>query len=261
VIALDVRLFDAALFDLDGVITDTAVVHAEAWREMFDAFLSERSLREGEEHRPFSRDDYLSHVDGKPRHDGVRAFLASRGIDLPAGDPSDTGERETAHGLGNRKDRYFNQRLQEGGVAVFESTVALVRELQAAGVATGVFSASRNCRTVLEAAGLGGLFEVRVDGEVAEELDLAGKPDPAMLLEAARRLGAEPQRTLVVEDAQAGVEAGRRGGFGLVVGVDRTGQAAELRAHGADVVVSDLGELEVLTGEVTRSSDAWGDVP
>jgi alpha,alpha-trehalase len=146
-------------------------------------------------------------------------------------------------------------------VAVFESTVALVRELQAAGVATAVFSASRNCRTVLEGAGLGGLFEVRVDGEVAEELGLAGKPDPAMLLEAARRVGAEPQRTLVVEDAQAGVEAGRRGGFGLVVGVDRAGRAAELRAHGADVVVSDLAELDVTAGGVARHSGAREDVP
>lgn len=244
-VILDPRRLDAVIFDLDGVITDTASVHAEAWRWMFDEFLTGRTGRDGEDHRPFTDQDYHSYVDGMPRYDGVRRFLASRGITLPEGAPSDHEDADTVHGLGNRKDRYFRQRLETGGVRVFRSTVALVHQLQHAGVGTAVFSASRNCQPVLAAAGLADLFPVRVDGVVAAELGLPGKPDPAMLLEAARRLGATPDRCAVVEDAEAGVEAGRRGGFALVIGVDRHGDPGRLRDRGADVVVPDLSEVEV----------------
>jgi alpha,alpha-trehalase len=241
---IDPTWYDAVLFDLDGVITDTASVHERAWKRMFDAFLTERPEQDDEDHRPFTHADYRRHVDGRPRADGVAAFLRSRGIELPKGEPSDFGE-STVHGLGNRKNRSFHAELDERGVDVFRSTVDLVHELQEHGVATAVFSASRNCEAVLVAAGLGDLFPIRVDGTVAAEMGLPGKPDPSMLLEAARRLGAEPSRTVVVEDAEAGVEAGRRGGFGLVIGVDRAGEPEGLRRRGADVVVHDLSEIDV----------------
>lgn len=244
-VVIDARQHDAVVFDLDGVITDTASVHTTAWTRLFDTYLASRSERAGEDHSPFTADDYLRYVDGKPRYDGVADFLASRGISLPRGLPSDGEDAETVCGLGNRKNRLFRESLSDSGVRVFGSTVGLVRDLQRAGLGTAVFSSSRNCQQVLEAAGVGDLFPVRVDGAVAAELGLPGKPDPASLLEAARRLGADPARCVVVEDAEAGVEAGRRGGFGLVIGVDRTGHAAALRAHGADVTVADLSEVEL----------------
>lgn len=246
--SIDPARFDAVIFDMDGVITDTASVHARCWKRLFDEFLAARTPSPGEDTRPFTTQDYLRHVDGKPREDGVTTFLASRGIVLPRGVPGEPADAETAHGLGRRKDRYVQEWLRERGVDVFDSTVALVRDLRAAGLRTGVFSASRSAREVLASAGVADLFEVRVDGVVAADLGLPGKPDPATLLEAARRLGAEPARTVVVEDAQAGVAAGRRGGFGLVIGIDRTGQADALRAHGADVVVPDLVEVRVGPG-------------
>jgi alpha,alpha-trehalase len=244
-VTLDPGELDAVLFDLDGVVTDTASVHAAAWTRLFDDYLAHRSARPGEDLRPFTPEDYLRHVDGMPRADGVRRFLASRGIELPNGEPGDGPDAETANGLGNRKDRLFAERLAADGVEAFDSTVELVLALRAAGFGVAVFSASRNCRAVLEAAGLGDLFPVRVDGVVAAELGLPGKPDPAVLLEAANRLGADPARTAVVEDAEAGVEAGRRGSFALVIGVDRGGDRERLAASGADVVVADLAEVEV----------------
>lgn len=244
-VTIDPERYDAVLFDLDGVITDTASVHRRAWAQMLDEFLAARPARAGEDHSPFTDEDYLRYVDGKPRHDGVAAFLASRGIALPAGHDEDPPDAQTVHGLGSRKDASFVETLAGSGVEVFPRTVEFVRALQAAGVGTAVFSASRNCQRVLESAGLGDLFGTRVDGIVAAELDLPGKPDPATLLEAARRLGADPARCAVVEDALVGVEAGRRGGFGLVIGVDRTGSEAALRAHGADVVVEHLGHVSV----------------
>ena len=228
--------FDAVIFDLDGVITDTASVHRAAWKRLFDGYLAERSEDPAEDHRPFTDQDYLRHVDGKARLDGVRDFLASRGVEVDDG---------TIAELGDRKNRTFLEALEEDGVTRFESTVELVVRLQLNGLRTAVFSASRNCRPVLQAAGLGELFEARVDGVVAAELGLPGKPDPAVLLEATRRLDAEPERTVVVEDAQAGVQAGRRGGFGLVIGIDREGVAEQLREHGADIVVDDLDEVIV----------------
>jgi len=234
---------EAVVFDTDGVLTDTASVHAAAWKRLFDEYLRQRAERLGEPFRAFEELDYLRYVDGKPRYDGVAGFLASRGIALPWGDPSDPPSHETVCGLGNSKNRYFLAHLGEHGVQAFPSSVAFVRRLGANGVRTAVVSASRNMRAVLDAAGIRDLFEVEVDGMDAARLGLAGKPDPALFLEAAGRLEVAPARAVVVEDALAGVEAGRRGGFGVVVGVDRAGQAAELAARGADVVVDDLGRL------------------
>lgn len=235
----------AVIFDLDGVVTDTASVHAAAWRQLFDDYLTRRPARPGEDHSPFDDEDYRRHIDGKSRRDGVADFLAARGIVLPEGGPSDGEDAETIWGLGNRKDRYFRERLEHDGVQAFPATVALVHRLQRLGMRTAVISASRNCLAVLAAAGLADLFPVRVDGVVAAELGLPGKPDPAVFLEASRRLGTQPDATVVVEDAQAGVEAARRGGFALVIGVDRRGHPDELLAHGADVVVADLADVTV----------------
>jgi HAD superfamily hydrolase (TIGR01509 family) len=203
---------------------------------LFDEYLATRADAAGEEHSAFTQEDYLQFVDGRSRYDGVRAFLASRGIEL---------DDATVRELGDRKDRYFLDSLQEDGVHAFPGTLDLIERLDAAGLSYGVISASRNCAEVLTAAGLHDLFEVRVDGMVARDLRLPGKPDPAVFLVAAHRLGVTPLRTVVVEDALAGVAAGRAGGFGLVIGVDRTGHAAELAAHGADLVVGDLAEVTV----------------
>jgi HAD superfamily hydrolase (TIGR01509 family) len=229
------------VFDTDGVVTDTARTHAAAWKSMFDPFLRRRSQP------PFDvRADYLRHVDGRPRLDGVRVFLASRGISLPEGSPDDEPGAPTVHGLAASKDRLFLQQVERHGVAAFPSTVALVHELRRHGCRTAVVSASRNCAAVISAAGLSHLFDVRVDGNDAATLGLPGKPDPALFLEAARRLDLSPNVVAVAEDALPGVEAGRRGCFGLVIGVDRADQATALSAAGADVVVADLAELTVL---------------
>lgn len=237
---------EAVIFDMDGVITDTASVHAQAWKHLFDAYLRQRADRSGEPFVAFDPDDdYRRYVDGKPRFDGVRSFLASRGIELPDGEPNDPPDRETVCGLGNRKNDMFLDHIRAHGVEPYPSTVTLVRELQARGKGTAAISASRNMSAVLDGAGLGDLFPVTVDGTALERLGLPGKPDPAVFVEAARRLSVEPRSAAVVEDALAGVEAGARGGFGFVVGVDRTGHADALRAAGADVVVSDLGELDL----------------
>ncbi len=236
----------AVIFDMDGVVTDTASVHAAAWKRLFDGYLEERSRRTGEPFVPFDADrDYRRFVDGKARYDGVRSFLGSRGISLPEGDPRDPPDRETVCGLGNRKNRLFLAHLREHGARAYPATVALVRELRARGVGTAVISASRNMEQVLRAAGVLELFDARVSGADADRLGLPGKPEPAVFLEAARRLGVDPSRAAVVEDSLAGVEAGRRGGFALVVGVDRTGHPEALREAGADVVVGDLSELEL----------------
>jgi HAD superfamily hydrolase (TIGR01509 family) len=239
------REFDAVIFDTDGVITRTAVVHEAAWKRLFDAYLLDRAARTGEPFQLFTEDDYRQYVDGRPRYDGVFTFLQSRGLSLPYGDPSDPPDRETVCGLGNRKDEYFLQHIREHGVKPYPSTVDFIRALRAAGVKTGVFSASRNVVAVLEAAGAADLFDARVDGIVAEELGLPGKPDPATLLETARRLGAAPERTAIVEDAIAGVEAGHAGGFRLVIGVNRSEEAGALLANGATVEVADLREVAV----------------
>jgi beta-phosphoglucomutase family hydrolase len=239
---------DAAIFDTDGVITRTATVHAAAWKALFDEYLAARSAAANGERiafAPFTDEDYRRYVDGVPRYDGVTRFLASRGIVLPVGEPSDPPGDATVAALGNRKNAAFVAELERTGVAPFETTVALVHALRASGVAIAAISASENAGAVLASAGVADLFDVRVDGIDARQQHLAGKPDPAIFLEAANRLGVEPSRAAVIEDALAGVEAGRAGGFGLVVGVDRAGHAHELRDAGADVVVADLGELGV----------------
>lgn len=233
----------ACLFDLDGVLTQTAKVHAAAWKELFDAFLRERATRTGEPFRPFEiATDYVQYVDGKLRQDGVRAFLASRGIVLPEGPGSDPGT-PTVQDLATRKDERFRELLRERGVEVYEGSVRYVEKARAAGLRCAVVSASKNCRAVLDAAGLAHLFEARIDGIVAAEQGLRGKPAPDTFLAGAAALGLPPASCAVFEDAISGVEAGRAGAFGWVVGVDRVGQAAALRAHGADVVVGDLSAL------------------
>jgi len=236
--------FDAVLFDLDGVLTDTAKVHALCWKRMFDEFLQRRAAESGESHRPFDLNaDYRRYVDGKPRYDGVRDFLASRGIELPEGDPSEPPNWNTVCGLGNRKNELINDTLATEGVEVYEQSVVLVRRLLEEGFRTAVVSSSKNCEAILKAAGIDHLFEARVDGVVAVREHLAGKPAPDTFLRAATLLGCEPRRSIVVEDAISGVQAGRAGGFGLVIGVDRHGDSAALKAGGADVVVADLGEF------------------
>src|SRR5215471_141574 len=234
----------ACLFDLDGVLTKTAKVHAAAWKQTFDAYLRDRATRTGEAYRPFDEvEDYDEYVDGKPRYDGVRSFLASRGIALPEGTSDDPPTAETVRGLGNRKNELVLQLIHDHGVEPYEGSVRYVRAARDAGLRRAVVSSSANTRDVLEAAGIADLFEARVDGIVAEEEHLRGKPAPDTFLAGARALGVEPAGASVFEDALAGVAAGRAGRFGFVVGVDRVGQADALREHGADVVVSDLSDL------------------
>lgn len=236
------RDFDAVIFDMDGILTDTAKVHAAAWKALFDSYLSVRAVKYQEDFRPFTVDtDYLRYVDGKPRYDGIRSFLRSRGIELPNGDHGDPPERETVNALGDRKDRIFTEALRRSGVEVFESSVKLIRQLQTIGIRRAVASSSKNCQLVLQIAGIEGLFEARVDGIVSVELGLNGKPAPDIFLKCAELLQVSPQRCVVVEDAISGVQAGRNGNFGLVIGVDRVGLGPTLKANGADVVVPDLG--------------------
>lgn len=238
--------YDAVLFDLDGVVTKTAKVHAASWKRLFDEFLESRAAGKGESWEPFDiGSDYNTYVDGKPRYDGVKSFLESRGIDLPYGSPDDPPDAETICGLGNRKNQIFNEHLETQGVEAYETAVEILRLLKEKGFQTAVVSSSKNCRAVLKAAGTEDLFDARVDGVVSEQLGLNGKPAPDIFLEAARRVGATPDRAVVIEDAISGVQAGRRGNFGCVVGVDRIGHAEALRENGADIVVSMLSELTV----------------
>jgi beta-phosphoglucomutase family hydrolase len=235
---------NACLFDLDGVLTKTAKVHAAAWKQMFDAYLLDTSRLTGEPFRPFEiATDYVDYVDGKLRQDGVRSFLASRGIELPEGSPDDPPTALTVHGLGTRKNDVVLDLIGRGGVEVYEGSVRFVEAVREAGLRRAVVSASKNCQAVLAAASIEYLFEVTIDGRVADERRLPGKPAPDMFLAASEMLGVTPAHAAVFEDAVAGVEAGRAGGFGWVVGVDRVGQADALRRHGADRVVGDLGEL------------------
>jgi beta-phosphoglucomutase family hydrolase len=234
----------ACLFDLDGVLTQTAKVHAVAWKEMFDAFLRRRAAQTGESFEPFDPvADYDEYVDGKPRYDGVRSFLTARGIALPEGTPDDPPDAVTIHGLGNRKNELVLAMIERQGVEVYEGSVRYVRAVRDAGLGRAVVTSSANADEVLAAAGIDDLFEVRIDGVVAAREHLEGKPAPDTFLAAARALEVARDRAAVFEDALAGVAAGRAGRFGLVVGVDRVGQADELLKHGADVVVGDLSEL------------------
>ena len=250
--------FDAAIFDLDGVLTRTASVHAETWKRLFDDFLRARSERTAGPFRPFDvAGDYPRYVDGKPRLEGIASFLASRGIELPWGEPSDREDKATIYGLGNRKNRYFNEHLKREGVEVFDSSVRFLRLLRDAGIKTALVSSSRNAAAVLEAARLTNLFDVHIDGNDLARLGLKGKPAPDLFVLAAERLGTEPSRSIVFEDAISGVEAGHAGGFGHVVGIDRRGEPEALRKGGADIVVSDL----VFLGLAGQASKQRGDAP
>jgi beta-phosphoglucomutase family hydrolase len=234
----------ACLFDLDGVLTQTAKVHAKAWKQMFDAYLQDRARRRGEDFIPFDAvKDYDEYVDGKPRYEGVQSFLSARGIDLPRGDPSDPPDAETVDGLGNRKNEIVLKLIHDDGVQPYEGSVRYVNAVRDEGLRRAVVSSSTNCHDVLRAAGIDGLFDAVIDGVVAEREHLTGKPAPDTFLAGARALGVEPHAAAVFEDALAGVEAGHAGRFGVVIGVNRTGQADALREHGADVVVDDLADL------------------
>jgi len=244
VIEFDLSRWDAVLFDLDGVITQTATIHAAAWKRTFDEYLRERSERSGEPFREFVvATDYKKYVDGKLRQDGVRGFLLSRGIDLPEGDASDAPDRETVHGVGNRKNRLVVELIETEGVETYEGSIRWARFLHDNGVKTAIVSASKNCEAVLRVTHTEDLFDYRMDGNVAASLKLPGKPAPDTFLAAAEHLGVAPSRAVVVEDAISGVESGKAGGFGLVIGVDRKGDPESLRAAGADIVVQDLGEF------------------
>ncbi len=244
-ITISRRDFDAVIFDLDGVLTSTERLHAAAWKAVFDAFLQRWTQRSGLTFQPFDIvTDYLDYVDGRPREDGIRSFLRARGISLPEGSDHDPEDAETVHALGERKTRLFLRALRKGiGPAV--GARALLQKLRQAGIKTALASSSKNTAVILHAAGLEDHFDACVDGLDAEALKLPGKPDPALFLETARRLGVHPSRVVVFEDALAGVEAGKRGHFGYVIGIDRGQQSVALRQHGADVVIKSLQEVHV----------------
>ena len=241
---VDLTAYDAWLFDLDGVITDTAAVHASAWKALFDDYLRGRAEASGEPFVEFDLEaDYREWVDGKPRYEGVKSFLGSRGIELPFGDPGDPPGTDTVCALGNIKNVHFNECLVRDGVTIFDTTVTLIHRLKEGGVKVAVVSSSKNTPTILKVAKLEGLFDVKFDGNDAAELGLKGKPTPDTYLKAAELVGVPASKAVVIEDAISGVQAGRAGAFGLVLGVDRHGEAEALKENGADVVVSDLGEL------------------
>ncbi len=236
--------FDAVVFDLDGVVTQTARLHARAWKKAFDDYLHLRSKRDNEPFKEFVyEDDYLPYIDGRPRYQGVKCFLESREINIPFGNPSDEPHKETICGIGNAKNKNFREVLDKEGAEVYESTISLIKILREKGVRIGVASSSKNCRTILQYAGIEELFETRIDGEVSSKLGLKGKPEGDIFVTAAREMGAFPARSVVVEDAISGVKAGRNGGFGLVLGIARKNNIAKLLENGADVVVEDLSQI------------------
>jgi len=241
--------FKAVIFDLDGVITNTAKVHAMAWKAMFDEFLLDYGRENGRRFSDFDYEsDYLTYVDGKPRYQGVEAFLLSRNIHLPFGLPVDSVEELTLCGLGNRKNSKFNEILATRGVEVFSSSVELLKELKTAGIKIAIASSSKNCKPVLERVGLLHLFEVRVDGEISAERGLKGKPEPDIFLESVRELGVTPKESIIVEDAVSGVQAGAKGGFGLILGIARENNREKLKQAGAHYVVTDLSEINGIRG-------------
>ena len=243
-VTIDVERFEAFVFDLDGVITQTASIHARAWKQFFDEFLVRKAARTGAAFVPFDLDtDYRRYVDGKPRVAGLLSFLAARDIGLPRGEPGDQAERGTAHGLASRKDHYFAELLAREGVRVCGGAVALLREARGRGVRLAIASSSHHCAEILRAGCLTALFDARVDGVDIDRLGLSGKPAPDMFLEAARRLSVAPIRAVVFEDATAGIAAARAGGFGLVIGVARNTHSTALLESGADQVVADLSEV------------------
>lgn len=255
-VTINRRDFDAAIFDLDGVLTSTAQLHAAAWKAVFDAFLQRWTQRFGLTFQPFDIvTDYLDYVDGRPREDGIRNFLNARGISLPEGSEQDLEEADTVYALGERKTRLFMQALKKG-INAATGAQALLKRLRQVGIKTAVASSSKNTAAILHAAGLNDHFDACVDGLDAEALKLPGKPDPALFLETARRLRVEPRRAVVIEDALAGVEAGKRGHFGCVVGIDRGQQSITLRQHGADVVIKSLQEVHVKEADARCDCDA-----
>jgi beta-phosphoglucomutase family hydrolase len=245
------QLFKAVIFDLDGVVTDTAKLHTAAWKKAFDDYLQYRSRRDGTPFSEFTLEDYLTYVDGKPRYDGVKSFLESRDIHLPYGQPENGKADETICGIGNSKNDAFRLVLEKNGADIFETTVSLIRELKKNGIHVGVASSSKNCASVLKRAGLLDLFETRVDGVVSAELGLNGKPEADIFISAASNMGVAPSEAVVVEDAVSGVAAGRKGGFGLVSGIARKDNTDDLLQHGADIVVVDLAEITI------EDIDAW----
>lgn len=243
-LTINLASYAAILFDMDGVLTATAKVHSACWKRMFDDFLQKRAAATGENFVPFEiATDYKKYVDGKKRYDGVRSFLQSRHIDLPEGSPDASPEELSVCGLGNKKNILIHEVLNADGVEVYEGSLKLVKYLREQKIPLAVVSSSNNCEAILRAGGINDLFDTRVDGTVASELHLAGKPAPDMFIQAAENLGVEVSKSVVVEDAISGVEAGRNGNFGLVIGVSRDDDPETLREHGAHHVVSDLGEL------------------
>jgi len=241
--------FDAVIFDMDGVITKTALTHAAAWKKMFDEYLLKREKEQGEKFVEFTHEgDYLPYVDGKPRYKGVASFLESRGIDIPFGDPADTPDMETVCGLGNRKNIAFNEVLEKEGAEVYPSTEALINELKAAGIKLGVASSSKNCKPVLERVNLLDVFDARVDGVVSAELNLHGKPEPDIFTTACDMVKKTYAKSIVVEDAVSGVQAGIKGNFGLTIGIARENNVKELKEAGAHIVVEDLKEIGGIEG-------------
>jgi trehalose 6-phosphate phosphatase len=242
-----------AIFNLDGVVTQTGKLQADAWKRLFDLYLQECSSRDGEDYRPFDMDhDYHRYVDGRPRHQAVKHFLLARHVDLPIGHPEDPPDRETICGLGNRKNLIFEEMVEERGVEVNGCSIALIHQLRKVGIKTAVVSASKHCNLILQRAGIADLFDARVDGAEAERLDLDSKPDPDILLEAADRLGVAPAKTVLFEDTVVGITAGSRGHFALIVGVDPGGQGEKMREHGSDVVVRDLCSVAVQGTDAER---------
>lgn len=238
---LSEKKIKAVILDLDGVVTQTALVHAQAWKRMFDAYLQQRGEKEGKDYEPLVIEtDYREYIDGIPRYDGVRNFLRSRKIELPEGSPEDEPGEETVGGLGNLKNMYFQELLKQDGVDVYKDTVVWLKQQSSKGMRTAVISASKNCVDVLHAAGLKKLFEEHVDGLTSSQLGLKGKPAPDIFLEAAKRLGVQPQETAVFEDSRKGVQAGKAGGFALVVGIDRAHDAEALKQSGADLVIQEF---------------------
>ena len=242
---IPVNRFDAFIFDLDGVVTETAKIHARAWKKTFDEYLEKRAGSE-DEFEPFDiKTDYPRYVDGIPRYDGVKNFLESRDIHLPYGSPDDPPGKETVCGIGNNKNEFFQEFMNKENIFVYDSTIDLINCLRQNNIQTGIISSSKNCARVLEIVNIRHLFDTKIDGTDSVRLELNGKPEPDIFIAAARDMGVDPERTAVVEDAVLGVEAGRKGNFGLVIGVDRTDHADDLKKSGADVVVSDLSEIYI----------------